>query len=83
MEHHGRVSLIDNSTGFIGMCDVLCKPLFLNDAGLRLVDWTICHKPWRRRSKRITFATIGSACMSRFCRTPCAKAMAKWKWGAL
>jgi len=45
LARHGCVSLVDNSTDFIGMCDVSCKPLFLNDAGLRLVDWAIGHKP--------------------------------------
>jgi PAS domain-containing protein len=37
LERHRFVSLVENSTDFIGMCDLSCKPFFLNEAGLRLV----------------------------------------------
>jgi PAS domain S-box-containing protein len=36
-ERHKFVSLAENSTEFIGICDPDGKPLFVNDAGLRLV----------------------------------------------
>jgi PAS domain S-box-containing protein len=36
-ERHKFVSLAENSTEFIGICDLQGRPLFINDAGLRLV----------------------------------------------
>jgi len=36
-ERHRFVSLVENSTEFVGMCDLSMKPLFVNDAGRRLV----------------------------------------------
>jgi PAS domain S-box-containing protein len=36
-ERHKFVSLAENSTEFIGICDLDGKPIFINDAGLRLV----------------------------------------------
>jgi PAS domain S-box-containing protein len=36
-ERHKFVSLAENSTEFIGICDLHGRPIFVNDAGLRLV----------------------------------------------
>ena len=36
-ERHTFVSLVENSTEFVGMCDLSMKALFVNDAGRRLV----------------------------------------------
>jgi PAS domain S-box-containing protein len=36
-ERQKFVSLVENSTEFVGMCDLNGRPLFLNEAGMRLV----------------------------------------------
>jgi len=36
-ERHRFVSLVENSTEFVGMCDLSMKPFFVNNAGRRLV----------------------------------------------
>jgi PAS domain S-box-containing protein len=36
-ERHRFVSLVENSTEFVGMCDLSMKALFVNDSGRRLV----------------------------------------------